>query len=347
MLSPFAANISLKKTPTKDKSGIPLPVRTRIRPKDDSVDEVAALKEKNLKLENELLQIKQEYEIVVDDCETTRQLLNTLQLKPEPCMRDSEEYKNVIANFKAEVDHLRTVIENQKHEIKELSTHNKIKKEVVNNLNKKISESKTKHNNEKMEVAKTHKAEIKYWRKLLGEETKINVKLREKLQDESKTYDQGKKPKRSKAVKAKNVETTEENDSDVPFCSICSLNINNYIPEYFCGERFNPACESCKDRDGFWATDDHFSSFPSSSQPSSLVSHWLLQHETIPPQNPSSISSLVSHCVRLPNPGDTFITVEEAINMMRAEMEIRRAEMKSWFSQMLTPLSNPNLEGHN
>ena len=339
MLSPFAANISLKKTPTKDKSGIPLPVRTRIRPKDDSVDEVAALKEKNLKLENELLQIKQEYEIVVDDCETTRQLLNTLQLKPEPCSRDSEECKDIIANFKAEIDHLRTVIENQKHEINELSTHDKIKKEVVNNLNKKISESKTKHNNEKMEVAKKHKAEIKYWRKLLGEETKINVKLREKLQNESKT-------KRSKAMKAKNVEITGENDSDVPFCSICSMKINNYIPEYFYGERFNPACESCKESDSYWATDDPFSSFPSSSQPSSLVSHWLLQPKMMPPQNPSSISSLVSHCVRLPNPGDTFITVEEAINMMRAEMEIRRAEMKSWFSQMLTPLSNPNLGGH-
>ena len=62
MLSPFTVNISVKKTPTIDKSGIPLLVRTSIRPKDDSVDEMAALKEKNLKLENELVQIKHEYE---------------------------------------------------------------------------------------------------------------------------------------------------------------------------------------------------------------------------------------------------------------------------------------------
>ena len=61
MLSPFTVNISVKKTPTIDKSGIPLLVRTSIRPKDDSVDEMAALKEKNLKLENELVQIKHEY----------------------------------------------------------------------------------------------------------------------------------------------------------------------------------------------------------------------------------------------------------------------------------------------
>ena len=62
MLSKFTANISLKKTTTKDKSGISLLFRTSICPKDDSVDEMATLKEKNLKLENELLQIKHEYE---------------------------------------------------------------------------------------------------------------------------------------------------------------------------------------------------------------------------------------------------------------------------------------------
>ena len=93
-----------------------------------------------------------EYEI--DDCETIRQLLNALQLTPEPYIRDSEECKDAIANLKAEIDHLRTVIENQKHKINKLSTHNIIKKEVVDNLNKRISESKTKYNKDKIEWRK-------------------------------------------------------------------------------------------------------------------------------------------------------------------------------------------------
>ena len=99
-----------------------------------------------------------EYEI--DDCETIRQLLNALQLTPEPYIWDSEECKDAIANLKAEIDHLRTVIENQKHKINKLTTHNIIKKELVDNLNKRISESKTKHNKDKME--KANKGEIKY-----------------------------------------------------------------------------------------------------------------------------------------------------------------------------------------
>ena len=71
----------------------------------------------------------------------------------------------------------------------------------------------------------------------------------------------------------------------------------NYLPEYFCGDKFNPACESCKANDSSWDPDDPFSAFPSPSQPTSLVSHWLLTPRQQPPQNPSSIMSLVTHCI--------------------------------------------------
>ena len=63
------------------------------------------------------------------------------------------------------------------------------------------------------------------------------------------------------------------------FCSICSCAIDDYIPEYFCGEKFNPACKTCKASDSLWPSDDPFSSFPSNSQPVSMVSHWLIQYE--------------------------------------------------------------------
>ena len=34
-------------------------------------------------------------------------------------------------------------------------------------------------------------------------------------------------------------------------CSICAVIIDNYIPDYFLGERFNRACDKCKESDKF------------------------------------------------------------------------------------------------
>ena len=48
--------------------------------------------------------------------------------------------------------------------------------------------------------------------------------------------------------------------------------------------------------------------------------------------------SFLVHCVRFPNPGDSFISIEEALQMMRAEMEERRDDMENWLSQVMAPL---------
>ena len=63
-----------------------------------------------------------------------------------------------------------------------------------------------------------------------------------------------------------------------------------------------------------------------------------------PPLNPSSISSLTAHCLRLPNPGDKFMSIEETLQIIREEMELRRAEMRGWFSKLLAPLSKLKLD---
>ena len=123
-------------------------------------------------------------------------------------------------------------------------------------------------------------------------------------------------------------------------CSLCALPIPSYTPDYFCGEQMNPAFHSFKRIDD---VNDPFSSFPSTPPPS-LVSHWLQPPHNNPPQNPSSIVTLTAHCVRLPNPGDKFISIEEALHIMREEMELRRAEMRGWLSQLLAPLSKLKLE---
>ena len=81
-MSPFAANISLKKTPVKTKSGIPLlpyvPNHSH-----RSVD-VEALVTKNLELENELLKMKNDYVDTIDNSETARQFMNRIEIKTDP-----------------------------------------------------------------------------------------------------------------------------------------------------------------------------------------------------------------------------------------------------------------------
>ena len=65
-LSPFTANISLKKTFVKDKSGIPL----FPRPNTAICDNIAILTAKNHKLENELIHVKNEFASTVNKCGT-------------------------------------------------------------------------------------------------------------------------------------------------------------------------------------------------------------------------------------------------------------------------------------
>ena len=109
-------------------------------------------------------------------------------------------------------------------------------------------------------------------------------------------------------------------------CSLCGASIPNFVPEYFCGEKYNPACQACKACDSLWSPDDPFSSFPSPSPPVSLVSHWLLPRIQQEPQNPSSIVSLVSHCSKFPNPDLDIVSSTTNTE----EKLIDREDFKQW-----------------
>ena len=59
--------------------------------------------------------------------------------------------------------------------------------------------------------------------------------------------------------------------NDETLCSICAVSIVNYVPKYFLGEKFNPACDDCQDKDISWtsdenqadtSTEEHFSTEP-------------------------------------------------------------------------------------
>ena len=39
--------------------------------------------------------------------------------------------------------------------------------------------------------------------------------------------------------------------------SIYAIGIENYVPDYFLGEKYNPACDNCKDKDVSWSSNEN------------------------------------------------------------------------------------------
>ena len=250
-LTPFAANISLKKTPVRDKSGIPLPVDVKTTSCDVSAaSDVTAHRSEYVKLEKELSTLKQKYSEQLD-----RQLENIQALAQEnqELLSSRDLANETIANLVQENKLLKYTIEGQDVEIKELETANKTKKEISDKLNKNLNDLKVKYNKEKIELSKKHKAEVKHWRKELGEETKRKIKLLEQLKDEENNEivkaTTAKNKSKKKALKSASTLLNRNSNPSTTVCSICSLDIPEYVPEYFCGEKYNPTCESCKDKD--------------------------------------------------------------------------------------------------
>ena len=125
------------------------------------------------------------------------------------------------------------------------------------------------------------------------------------------------KRKKCKPAPSKNVPRKSNlkinNKHDQAFCSICSLVIHDYIPEYFSGEKFNPACDSCKANDSSWDPNDPFSSFPSPEQPVSMVSHWLLPSTRCVP--PGLVTWLVAHRVQHDMETEKLVSREEFLKL--------------------------------
>ena len=78
---------------------------------------------------------------------------------------------------------LKEIIELKNKDIRELEKSNKVKKETVVKLNTELKDVKLKFSKEKEKEKKEHKTEVKHLRKELGEENKVSIKLREKLDD--------------------------------------------------------------------------------------------------------------------------------------------------------------------
>ena len=195
-ISPFSANISLKKTPIKDLSGVPvLPPPTSASPSSNataSATDLAAYAAKTIKLENDLSSLRRDYEDAIEDSAAAHLRLKSMESQPsvkvESLYKELSEKNDLVESLKLEISNLKSaskmtesIIEDQKDEIDYLEKANKKANKISNNLNKEFSAVKVKFNKEKELFLKEHKAEVKAWRKELGEETKLKIKLEEEL----------------------------------------------------------------------------------------------------------------------------------------------------------------------
>ena len=126
-LSPFSANISLKKSPLKDKFGVTAPLMA-------INNEVASLKSKTVKLENDTFMKRTQSK---EDEEGTSEALQELNIKSEIVKNlqlEIRELKKVNENF-------RSTIEDQDLLIKDLEISHIKRKDIADRLHKELGES--------------------------------------------------------------------------------------------------------------------------------------------------------------------------------------------------------------
>ena len=292
LVTPFSAVISLKKTFIKDRSGSCI-----LPPKSQDEQEVMQLKAENSQLKSNL------EKITTDFMETNIRLVNALETIKE----------------------LEEVVQSRDTAIENLEIVNKNARDSALTLNKMVNHNRVKYEEEKLALFKEHKCEVKMWRKELGEATRNHVNLQRKFDQLCADNENSSLKPNSQALVYEAVppEPEPRSSSDV-FCSICSDHIPKFIPEYFWGDKINPACQKCNID---YEPSDPYSSFPSSEMPISLVSHWFVPPE-VSNTNLGSICTLRSHYVILPNPGDTLVTAEEVLAEFKAFLDEQRREYR-------------------
>ena len=257
-LSPFSAQISLKKSLVKDKSGtvlLPPPVpecvfnsniKTENKDFTSADDEWKALVDQNIKLKNELFALQKSHEVVVNECadahDTIESLKNHLRATVETVGGKSSETALEIDTLKEKIEALENKIKERDENLQELEVANKIAREGTNRIRKELNESKKKFTQEKAMIFKEHKSEVKAWRKELGEANREKIKLKEKLEDKNDE----KITKTNSPILVNEPLISQLPRSEIS-CSICSEEIIDYKPKYFLGEIFNPACNKCED----------------------------------------------------------------------------------------------------
>ena len=133
-ISPFSANISLKKTLIKDKSGTPVLPTTSSGHSRDSLEEIATLVKKNLQLERELWSLRLDHENAIEDCREANLKIKYLEAQSavklecqEALQKELFEKDETLNSLRLEIHQLTkekydqgNTIRNQNREIKDL-----------------------------------------------------------------------------------------------------------------------------------------------------------------------------------------------------------------------------------
>ena len=109
---------------------------------------------------------------------TIETLKNEIKKEIKPVLINSD-----IEAYADENKELKEIIEQKNEDIRGLEVADKMKKEMIIKLNNELKDTQLRYNQEKEKNKNDHKAEVKRWRKELGEEKKISIKLRNQLKD--------------------------------------------------------------------------------------------------------------------------------------------------------------------
>ena len=106
----------------------------------------------------------------------------------ETLERELSEQNYLVKSLSVKIEKISNENEHCQRRIEQLSLDNKdlekAKKksdEISNIFKKQLSDAQVKFKKEKDELLKEHRKEVKAWRKDLGDETKLKIKLQEKL----------------------------------------------------------------------------------------------------------------------------------------------------------------------
>ena len=170
----------MKKSLIKDKSGnLLLP-----SPRFASSENVGKIIERNEKLEREIETLTVMHEHVVNYCENAYDIIKSLKDKQqEEKMKIEETTLDNEKQLVAEIKNLSNVMNDRDDEIANLKTTNKEAKEAQVVINKNLTETKLKFEQEKAKLIKEHKAEVKAWKKDLGDEINKKIKVEKKVKE--------------------------------------------------------------------------------------------------------------------------------------------------------------------
>ena len=184
-LSPFSANISIKKTLIKDKSGVHLNPQIPIA-------HLLEKKVKDLEILVDALQVR-----LTESVETIRELESSLRIKQENNDHKGndlevqiEKKSFEVSNLKEEKDQLEkktetleAALQEKETEIHDLQRNLQNSRCATNKLNKELLANRVNHEKETKIMIKNSKSEIKTLKEDLGRERSEKLKIERKLEN--------------------------------------------------------------------------------------------------------------------------------------------------------------------